>query len=71
MTGNKKYDVVAIGNAMLDVLCEVPEPFLDQEGIPKGVMNLVSRERSNDILKLVKQIKEKQQGDRRRILFQL
>ena len=58
MTGNKKYDVVAIGNAMLDVLCEVPEPFLDQEGIPKGVMNLVSRERSNNILKLVKPIKE-------------
>ena len=58
MTKNKKYDVVAIGNAMLDVLCEVPEPFLDQEGIPKGVMNLVSRERSNNILKLVKPIKE-------------
>ena len=58
MTDNKKYDVVAIGNAMLDVLCEVPEPFLDQEGIPKGVMNLVSRERSNNILKLVKPIKE-------------
>ena len=58
MKDNKKYHVVAIGNAMLDVLCEVPEPFLDQEGISKGVMNLVSRERSNSILKLVKPIKE-------------
>ncbi|RCL75588.1 MAG: adenosine kinase [Alphaproteobacteria bacterium] len=58
MTDNKKYDVVAIGNAMLDVLCEVSEPFLDQEGISKGVMNLVSRERSNNILKLVKPVKE-------------
>ena len=58
MTDNKKYNVAAIGNAMLDVLCEVPEPFLDHEGISKGVMNLVSRERSNNILKLVKPIKE-------------
>ena len=58
MADNKKYKVAAIGNAMLDVLCEVPELFLDQEGIAKGAMNLVSRERSNDILKLVRPIKE-------------
>ncbi len=58
MTDNKKYNVAAIGNAMLDVLCEIPELFLDQEGISKGVMNLVSKERSNNILKLVRPIKE-------------
>ena len=58
MADNKKYNVVAIGNAMLDVLCEVPELFLEQEGISKGIMNLVSRERSNSILKLVTPIKE-------------
>ena len=58
MADNIKYQVVAIGNAMLDVLCEVPEMFLNQEGISKGAMNLVSRERSNDILKLVRPIKE-------------
>ncbi len=58
MEDNKRYNVAAIGNAMLDVLCEVPELFLDQEEISKGVMNLVSRERSNNILKLVTPIKE-------------
>ena len=58
MADNKKYNVAAIGNAMLDVLCEVPEMFLKQEGISKGVMNLVSKKRSNDILKLVRPIKE-------------
>ncbi len=58
MADKKKYEVTAIGNAMLDVLCEVPEPFLDEEGISKGVMNLVSRERSNNILKLVTPLKE-------------
>ena len=51
MIDNKKYSVVAIGNAMLDVVCEVPEQFLTQEGISKGAMNLVSMERSNNILK--------------------
>ena len=55
---NKTYSVAAIGNAMLDVMCEVSERFLYQEGISKGVMNLVSRERSNSILKLVQPIKE-------------
>ena len=53
MIHNKKYSVVAIGNAMLDLICEVPEQFLDEEGISKGAMNLVSMERSNSILKLV------------------
>ena len=43
---------------MLDLVCEVPDQFLSQEGISKGVMNLVSRERSNNILKLVPPIKE-------------
>ena len=54
----KKYGVTAIGNAMLDLVCEVPDQFLSQERISKGVMNLVSRERSNNILKLVRPIKK-------------
>ena len=58
MIDTKKYSVTAIGNAMLDLVCEVPDLFLSQEGISKGVMNLVSRERSNNILKLVRPIKE-------------
>ena len=58
MINIKKYSVTAIGNAMLDLVCEVPDQFLSQEGISKGVMNLVSRERSNYILKLVQPIKE-------------
>ncbi len=58
MRVSKQYSVSAIGNAMLDLVCEVPDQFLSQEGISKGVMNLVSRERSNYILKLVQPIKE-------------
>ena len=58
MIENKKYSVAAIGNALLDLVCEVSEQFLSEEGISKGVMNLVSLERSNNILKLVQPIKE-------------
>ena len=58
MLKNKRYNVSAIGNAMLDVVCEVPESFLSDNGILKGAMNLVSREKSSSILKLVKPIKE-------------
>ena len=43
---------------MLDVLCEVPDQFLIKESISKGAMNLVSRERSDYILKLIQPIKE-------------
>ena len=43
---------------MLDVLCEVSDQFLVKETMSKGTMNLVSRERSNYILKLIQPIKE-------------
>ena len=58
MINKKKYSVTAIGNAMLDVLCEVSDQFLVNETMSKGTMNLVSRERSNYILKLIQPIKE-------------
>ena len=58
MMNKKKYSVTAIGNAMLDVLCEVSDQFLVKEAMSKGTMNLVSRERSNYILKLIQPIKE-------------
>lgn len=37
----KAYDVVAIGNAIVDVLARVEEGFLAQHGISKGVMQLI------------------------------
>ena len=58
MINKKKYSVTAIGNAMLDVLCEVSDQFLVKETMSKGTMNLVSRERSNYILKLIQPMKE-------------
>ncbi len=38
------YDVLAIGNAIVDVLAAHPDSFLERNGIPKGSMRLISAE---------------------------
>jgi len=40
-----KYDVIGIGNAIVDVLTRSDDSFLDLMGIQKGIMQLVERER--------------------------
>ena len=40
-----KYQVVGIGNAIVDVICPSDDAFLSRMGIDKGVMQLVERER--------------------------
>ena len=39
------YDVVGIGNAIVDVIAPADDSFLDLMGIGKGIMQLVERER--------------------------
>ena len=41
----KTYDVVGIGNAIVDVLSPADDSFLELMGIQKGIMQLVERER--------------------------
>jgi sugar/nucleoside kinase (ribokinase family) len=41
----KRYQVVGIGNAIVDVFAEADDSFLDLMGIQKGIMQLVERER--------------------------
>ena len=40
------YDVIGIGNAIVDVISPAPDTFLDQMGIEKGIMQLVDRDRA-------------------------
>ncbi|KAF0675856.1 adenosine kinase [Profundibacterium mesophilum] len=42
----KKYQVVGIGNAMVDVLATCDEAFLAANGIDKGIMQLIDMERA-------------------------
>jgi sugar/nucleoside kinase (ribokinase family) len=41
----KRYSVVGIGNAIVDVFAQADDAFLDRMGIGKGIMQLVERER--------------------------
>ncbi|WP_353471169.1 adenosine kinase [Salipiger sp. H15] len=42
----KKYQVVGIGNAIVDVLTRADDSFLEHMGITKGIMQLIERERA-------------------------
>ena len=42
----QSYDVIGIGNAIVDVISPASDTFLDQMGIGKGIMQLVERERA-------------------------
>ena len=41
----KKYQVVGIGNAIVDVITQADDSFIELMGIEKGIMQLVERER--------------------------
>jgi sugar/nucleoside kinase (ribokinase family) len=41
-----RYQVVGIGNAIVDVLSQTDDDFLEHMGITKGVMQLIERERA-------------------------
>ena len=44
-----KYDVVGIGNAVVDVISQADDSFLDLMGIDKGIMQLVERDRGETL----------------------
>lgn len=51
MSEECKYGVVAVGNAIVDVLSHTDDAFLEAEGISKGAMNLIDQERARDLYK--------------------
>ena len=50
----KKYQVIGIGSALLDFIFEVNDSFLRELGLKKGEMQLISKEKSEEILKRLK-----------------
>ncbi len=44
MSESKKYDVTAIGNAIVDVLAQADDALLATHNLPKGAMNLIDAE---------------------------
>lgn len=45
----KRFDVVGIGNAMVDVLARCKDDFLVEVGVEKGIMQLIDMERAVDL----------------------
>ncbi|MEX2519013.1 MAG: adenosine kinase [Paracoccaceae bacterium] len=45
----KTYDVVGVGNALVDILCHVEESFLAENRVEKGVMTLVDAPRAVEL----------------------
>ncbi|SIS58315.1 adenosine kinase [Phaeovulum vinaykumarii] len=45
----KRYQVVGIGNAIVDVLSQTDDAFLDAAGIGKGIMQLIERDRAETL----------------------
>ncbi len=54
----KKYQVVGIGNAMVDVLARADDGFLDQAGVQKGIMQLIDMDRAVDLYDKIGPAKE-------------
>ena len=60
---SKKYDVCAIGNALVDYEIEVQDQFFKDRDVEKGLMTLVDEDRQKVLLEAAKgQIKKKQGG---------
>ena len=51
----KTYQVVGIGNAVVDVIARAEDTFLDLMGIQKGIMQLVERERGETLYAAMKE----------------
>ncbi len=49
---NAAYDVVAVGNAIVDVLCQTSENFLARHGIVKDAMTLIDEARADELTRL-------------------
>jgi len=45
----KTYDIVGIGNAVVDVISHAEDAFLDNMGIEKGIMQLVEQDRAEQL----------------------
>ena len=49
----KRYGVVGIGNAIVDILSHADEEFLAAHGIDKGIMQLIDLERARELFSLM------------------
>lgn len=57
-----RYDVYAIGNAIVDIVTEVDHDFFDTHGVEKGVMTLVDEKRQHQLMKAIDMTRSRMSG---------
>ena len=59
---NARFDVLTIGNAIVDVIAPVDPGFLEREGLTEGIMHLVDAERSASLYERMPEVKRQISG---------
>ncbi|UJP66612.1 adenosine kinase [Mongoliitalea daihaiensis] len=57
----KKYDVVGVGNALVDIEFKVSDKFFEDNQVEKGLMTLVDEERQNSLMSVINTEQAKKQ----------
>lgn len=57
----KKYDVVGVGNALVDIEFKVSDKFFEDNQVEKGLMTLVDEERQNSLMSVINTEEAKKQ----------
>ena len=55
---NKKVDLIGLGNAIVDIIVNIEDEFLEINNLEKGSMNLINSDESRALLKNCKVIKQ-------------
>ena len=55
---NKKVDLIGLGNAIVDIIVNIEDEFLEINNLDKGSMNLINSDESQRLLKNCKVIKQ-------------
>ncbi len=55
---NKNIDLIGLGNAIVDIIVNIEDKFLERNNLKKGSMNLISSEKSQLLLETCKVIKQ-------------
>ena len=59
---NKIIDLIGLGNAIVDIIVNITDEFLEINNLDKGSMNLISSEQSQTLLENCKVIKKMSGG---------
>ena len=59
---NKKFDLIGLGNAIVDIIVNIKDEFLEINDLDKGSMNLISSDQSQTLLENCKVIKQMSGG---------